>query len=308
MLAAPVGVSDSHGYTSGAPGLSATWIQAEAADAAVSEAVSVAVSEALRARHTVASRGPFLELSVPPGSVVEGPLTLEARALAPSWIVVSELELWRDGELVEEVAGTVRTAANDIAESLDSLDAPGKLIIESDPRGAELLVDGVVVGKTPLTYELASGTHVITLRKLGYATREQRVNVTSGVQERLSLNLTETKNIQRGKRVRAVGWTLVGVGAAGVIAGTTLLALHHEPVPSRCDDEAAIDVNGLCRWRYNLLAPGIGTAAVGAAGLIGGISLLTVGGKAKSDERDTARAPRTQFSLTPWSASVQHRF
>jgi hypothetical protein len=97
VLTAPVGVSDSHGYTSGAPGLSATWVHTGEA--------GEALAGALRDRQTVASRGPFLELSTPPGAVVSGALTLEVRARAPSWIVVDELRLLRDGEVVEEVQG-----------------------------------------------------------------------------------------------------------------------------------------------------------------------------------------------------------
>lgn len=180
----------------------------------------------------------------------------------------------------DEVADTVRTQANGIAAKLERLDAPGVLVITSEPSGAEILVDGVVVGETPLTYELAAGKHKLAIRKSGYATREQSIEVSGGAEERMMMALNEVREDEGSSRgLKIAGWSLVGVGAAGVGAGAALLAIHHDPASGRCDDPANIDVNGLCRWRYTTRTPGIIGLAAGGAALLGGVGLLVVDAK-----------------------------
>jgi hypothetical protein len=61
----------------------------------------------------VVSRGPFLDLSIPPGSTVTVPTTLEVEVLAPSWIVVDTIALLRDGQIIETVPGTSASFALD---------------------------------------------------------------------------------------------------------------------------------------------------------------------------------------------------
>ncbi len=76
----PTGTSDSHEH-GGMVGLSATFV----AD--------------LEEGDVVLTRGPFLDLSLEDGA-------LDVVAMAPSWIVVDRLLLYRNGELVETVEGT----------------------------------------------------------------------------------------------------------------------------------------------------------------------------------------------------------
>ena len=70
------------------------------------------------ARRTIASRGPFLRLSIAPGSVLTAPATLEVEAFAPSWIVVDRLLLLRDGVEVARADGT--TATFELAPDADA--------------------------------------------------------------------------------------------------------------------------------------------------------------------------------------------
>ena len=63
------------------------------------------VESTFRGGRVVVTRGPFLDVSVDPGDHAAG-TTLEVTAHGPSWIVTDRLQLWRDGALVEEVAGT----------------------------------------------------------------------------------------------------------------------------------------------------------------------------------------------------------
>jgi hypothetical protein len=99
----PVGVSDAHGHLSGMIGGSATWLPIDG-PGAYSDA---ALRDAMAARATQVTRGPFLEVTPTPGGELVGPRhAVSVVAHGPSWIQVDTLELWRDGAVVESVAGT----------------------------------------------------------------------------------------------------------------------------------------------------------------------------------------------------------
>lgn len=115
-LCAPTGVSDSHGYTSGDPGINVTFLGLGTDDPASYDPAGLV--EAMKARRTIVSLGPYLELSVEPGSTVSGSTTLEVTSRSPSWITVDRLALWRDGVVVQEISGT--TASFDLAPDTDA--------------------------------------------------------------------------------------------------------------------------------------------------------------------------------------------
>jgi len=103
VLVTPTGVSDSHSHL-GATGFSSTYIGIGTDDPA--GYTDELLREAMAARRTVVSRGPFLELSVPPGSEVVGSTELEVQVHSSSWVLVDRVLLLRDGEVVETVEGT----------------------------------------------------------------------------------------------------------------------------------------------------------------------------------------------------------
>lgn len=110
IVSTPVGVSDQHGH-SGSAGMSATFIGLGTSDP--SAYTDDALREAMAARRTIVTRGPFLELSIAPGSTITGPATLDVQTRAPSWIQVDRLVLLRDGEPVETVLGSEATFSLD---------------------------------------------------------------------------------------------------------------------------------------------------------------------------------------------------
>ncbi len=107
VLVTPTGVSDSHGHISGDVGASATFLGMGTDDPAAY--TDDALLEAMGARRTIVTRGPFLEMSVEPGATVVGEAELEVTARAPSWIVVDRLRLLRDGVEVEVADGASAT-------------------------------------------------------------------------------------------------------------------------------------------------------------------------------------------------------
>ena len=99
----PVGVSDSHTLRSGDPGVNLTFLNAGVSLADFSPDVLIA---GMASRETVVSHGPYIEATYggawAPGTVVGGG-TLDVRVLAPSWIPVQVVRLWRDGIDIEDV-------------------------------------------------------------------------------------------------------------------------------------------------------------------------------------------------------------
>jgi hypothetical protein len=103
----PVGVSDSHAHLSGGQGYNVTFIDVGTdTPAAVTDESLI---DAFRGQRTIVSRGPFLDMSVKPGSTVAGDTLLEVNALSPSWVVIDRVELLENGEVIETVEGTTAT-------------------------------------------------------------------------------------------------------------------------------------------------------------------------------------------------------
>jgi hypothetical protein len=142
----PVGVSDSHSHTGGSVGLSATFF-GMGVDT-VAQYSDEKLVEVMDSARTIVSRGPFLDLSLDPGSTVVGPVTLEVAALAPSWIVVDRLLLLENGVEVERLENSEGTFTLSPEQ-----DAQYVVIAEGDtPMG------GVWSGRTP--WAMASPIYV----------------------------------------------------------------------------------------------------------------------------------------------------
>jgi hypothetical protein len=91
----PVGVSDSHAVTSGNPGLNTTHIQLGA------DYSDEGMVQALRDGRVVVSHGVGLDLSIDPGSTIDGPQDLTVQLLRASWIGVDSVSLLKNGEPVD---------------------------------------------------------------------------------------------------------------------------------------------------------------------------------------------------------------
>lgn len=67
----------------------------------------------------------------------------------------------------------------------------GRLEIESNPRGANIIIDGQPIGHTtPFTYELLMGQHTVELQYPGYQTHRETVNVEYNQVKTLSTQLS----------------------------------------------------------------------------------------------------------------------
>lgn len=99
-----LGVSDSHGPTSGHIGLSHTFFLVDEADVSSPEAVTAALVDAVRRRATAVSFGPYVDVRVngnlAAGTTIAAGSNLDVVVYAPSWIPVETVTLWQDGEVV----------------------------------------------------------------------------------------------------------------------------------------------------------------------------------------------------------------
>ena len=82
---------------------------------------------------------------------------------------------------------------------------PGTVVIESNPTGADILIDGAAKGVTPLTIDLAPGQHKLELRRRGNS-RQFTLDVAAGEQLRQQIDLTN---------LRAIGTLVVNSSPTG---------------------------------------------------------------------------------------------
>lgn len=77
-------------------------------------------------------------------------------------------------------------------KSIDqSAPAPAKVAVHSNPDGAEIYLDGQLIGSTPSTVELPAGNHELSVRLSGYQDWTRSMRVLSGSE--ISLNATLEK-------------------------------------------------------------------------------------------------------------------
>jgi hypothetical protein len=74
--------------------------------------------------------------------------------------------------------------------SIDSAaQPPAKVAVHSDPAGAEIYLDGQLIGSTPSTVELPAGTHELSVRLSGYQDWVRNLRVLSGSEINLDAKL-----------------------------------------------------------------------------------------------------------------------
>lgn len=74
----------------------------------------------------------------------------------------------KEGYTPFETQVNINSSQNSINIELEKIEKIGEMTISSNPDNAEVFVDNVLVGYTPLTYKLSQGVHTITLKKDGY--------------------------------------------------------------------------------------------------------------------------------------------
>ncbi len=111
-----------------------------------------------------------------------------------------------------------------VALDLPLKEKPALLAIDA-PAGAEIAVDGRVIGVAPLSEpaSLTHGRHYVAVMKNGAVAWTREVDVVRGETKKLSPELTTSGQ-------RKVAWVVIGAGVAGLATGGvfTVLALDRE--------------------------------------------------------------------------------
>jgi hypothetical protein len=186
---------------------------------------------------------------------------------------------------VEEVAELLADHAAVLERKRLALEQAVPIVhLQSVPAGAQLYVDGELVGTAPLRRKLTPGSHRVRAELRGHLALEQRVDVVGGAEETVSFDL---QRVPRRQILWPTGWGLFGASLPVLGVGVALLVLDERPYRRRCTGEY-VDDFGNCRLRYDTLTAGIVTTSIAAAGLVTATVLLVVG-RPRSPRRARAR-------------------
>jgi WD40 repeat protein/serine/threonine protein kinase len=147
------------------------------------------------------------------------PAKLEVRAgreIARTW---EALQKWDEAErayqaLFEKTPEAERGALEDDLARVrfKRAEAQAVLRIESEPSGAEVLLDGKAEGRTPRALTvLEPGEHAVELRREGYAPESRKITYVAGTKESLRVVLKPltgkvlVQGVETGDRVRIIG-------------------------------------------------------------------------------------------------------
>ena len=164
-----------------------------------------------------------------------------------------------------------------------------RLVLRSDPPGANIVVGDKAMGTTPGTLTLKPGKHQITVSAQGYISSTVEFEALPGVEEKQLVPLIPAED--PGALYRALGWSAVGAGVAAIITGVALIVL--DGTATDCpDDKSPIGATSRpCSGRYETVVPGWVLTGVGVAALGGGGYLLyrTYGGNGAANEQASLR-------------------
>lgn len=245
-------------------------------------------------------------------------IEIEAREAKTDTVVLTSTQPCEPCGRTEVVEQLERQAAA-LGESLLRLDrSPATLAVRSQPAGAEVLLDGVRVGTTPMEVRMPSGVHRVEVRLDGREARERSFTATPGVRESWQVTLgalvldapPPPPKQPRRERLWPAGWALAGVGLPALAAGATFLALHHRPYRARCSGADFDADNGLCRNRWTSLPQGAALTAVGGAMLVSGIAMIAVGHRRRAPTRARSAivAPAFAIDRGKLGAAITGRF
>jgi TolB-like protein len=150
--------------------------------------------------------------------------------------------------------------------------APARYVIETSPPGAEVKIDGKPAGQTPLSVDVPAGAHKLSLSVAGQAALERSLEVESGTNGVLSLDLgpggandVEASFAQHQRHLRYAGLVALAAGTLAAVGGAIELSLDGSEV-----DCKMVGTEKKCQFRETSLESGL------AFGLAGG--LLATGG------------------------------
>lgn len=182
----------------------------------------------------------------------------------------------------EQAATALRpVAAKLLAEGLRR--GHGSLAVTSEPTGAQLLIDGAVVGRTPYKQPSWSGTYALELRRSDFSPERRSIEVGDGQQAEVAVTLLALGGLaQPGTAAlpttsalpRRPLWRLA---TGGALLGSGIIFLgvggRAANLVGQC---ASYNPFGLCTEAYDTAPPAIGLLTTGSLAVIAGVVLLVL--------------------------------
>jgi hypothetical protein len=170
--------------------------------------------------------------------------------------------------------------------------ARGQLSVTSSPSGAQVRLDGRLLGQTPLLQEAFVGTRRLAIELRGYQTDASEVEVEPGQTATVARTLSkpgagagQDGGSGDGRRPLwriAVGASLIGAGGLLVGLGGSALAVN-----GRCQDSQADPQT--CSPYYQTTGVGSGLLVGGLALSIGGAVLIALPGRRAAGSKQASR-------------------
>ncbi|CAN90793.1 hypothetical protein predicted by Glimmer/Critica [Sorangium cellulosum So ce56] len=175
----------------------------------------------------------------------------------------------RNWPLMKAAAKLKTTAEQRYSESRAQV---GALVVTAGVPGAEVLVDGHVVGKAPLEGEVFvdPGEHRVEARHLDYEQASQTVSVAKGgtAEVKLAMALVNAAPQASAGATPYGGAGAAGAGVVGPVAGSPAMPAESQPLPEKKN------------W-----VPVIALGAASAVGLGVGIGMTVASNNANSEAR-----------------------
>ncbi len=175
------------------------------------------------------------------------------------------------GNLMATASATLRTKLDALAKG------PSTLSIVSEPEGAEVLVDGEIIGVTPLERPVIPGKAVVRVSKEGFIAIEREVELVEGVAESLSFEL---EKVPSRLPSRPWGWVSLGAGAAalGTAVVFAVFGATERPYKLGGDTQSNCyrneDDDGNCKYVWNTEWHALGLGIAGGALTTLGVAIL----------------------------------
>lgn len=188
----------------------------------------------------------------------------------------------RIGERPEAAASLTSDALGDVKNG-----RPVPVRVDAFPRGAEVVIDGAVVGTAPASARLSPGAHRVTLRKLSHVTTTRDIEIPRGHEGTLVVRMSMTPEGEAGhdghdgrpdvklvatERANPDGeptaaWDYLVAGAL-VAVSVPLIASPLDALAKEGDCQGGVAADGTCdEMRFGA---GAVLSLVGGAALLGG--------------------------------------
>lgn len=193
----------------------------------------------------------------------------------------------------------------------------GRLQVESSEPGAEVFVDGELVGTTPLASAVlvSTGSRSIRVTKAGFAAAERRVDIASGETSSLRFDLTSLV-VQAASQAPPrpfpwIPWAVTGVLLGGTV-GTGVAALSASNRLSSMRDQVSPSATELQSRADTAKALSITTdVLLGATLISAGVALyITIKPHTPSKDQKPESAPEgtTALGVLPGGLSLSRTF